>query len=104
MAAVYQATGQPQRALEVYEQALPMRREVGDRAGEATTLNNMALVYQATGQPQRALELYEQALPLMREVGDRAGEASHPQQHGSGVPGDGAAHSERWSCMSKPCR
>jgi Tfp pilus assembly protein PilF len=73
---VYQATGQPQRALQLYEQALPLRREVGDRAGEAATLNNMAGVYQATGQPQRALQLYEQALPLRREVGDRAGEAT----------------------------
>ena len=76
MALVYQATGQPTRALEVYEQALPLMREVGDRAGEATTLNNMALVYRVTGQVRRALEVYEQALPLMREVGDRAGEAT----------------------------
>ena len=76
MALVYRATGQPKRALELYEQALPLRREVGDRAGEATTLNNMAEVYRTTGQPRRALELYEQALPLTREVGDRAGEAT----------------------------
>ena len=76
MALVYRATGQPQRALALYEQALPPTREVGDRAGEATTLSNMAAVYQATGQPQRALELCEQALLLMREVGNRAGEAT----------------------------
>ena len=53
-----------------------MMREVGDRAGEATTLNNMAGVYQGLGQLQRALTLYEQALPIRREVGDRAGEAA----------------------------
>ena len=75
MGEVYQATGQPQRALELIEQALALFQEVGDRTGEATTLNNMAAVYQTTGQPQRALELYEQALPLRREVGDRNGEA-----------------------------
>jgi tetratricopeptide (TPR) repeat protein len=55
---------------------LPLMREVGDRAGEATTLNNIAEVYRTTGQPQRALELFEQVLPLMREVGNRAGEAT----------------------------
>ncbi|MGD9098858.1 MAG: tetratricopeptide repeat protein, partial [Anaerolineae bacterium] len=76
MALVYRATGQPQRALALYQEALPIMREVGDRAGEATTLNNMALVYRATGQPQRALALYQEALPIMREVGDRAGEAT----------------------------
>jgi hypothetical protein len=76
MAGVYRSTGQPQRALALYEEALPLRRAVGDRAGEATTLTNMAAVYDATGQPQRALALYEEALPLRRAVGDRAGEAN----------------------------
>jgi len=51
-------------------------REVGDRAGEGTTLNNLAALYQDSGQPQRALSLYEQALSIMREVGDRAGETT----------------------------
>jgi tetratricopeptide (TPR) repeat protein len=76
MALVYDATGQPQRALELFEQVLPIDREVGDRAGEAATLNNMGEVYRMTGQPQRALELYELALSLMREVGNRAWEAT----------------------------
>jgi tetratricopeptide (TPR) repeat protein len=76
MAGVYSATGQPAQALQLYQQALPIRREVGDRAGEAATLNNMAGVYRATGQPAQALQLYQQALPIMREVGDRAGEAT----------------------------
>ncbi|MEM7134244.1 MAG: tetratricopeptide repeat protein [Chloroflexota bacterium] len=73
---MYDATGKPKEALALYEQALPIMREVGDRAGEATTLNNMALVYDATSKPKEALALYEQALPIMREVGDRAGEAA----------------------------
>ena len=76
MALVYQSTGQPGKALALYEQALPIMREVGDRAGEATTLNNMAGVYQSTGQPGKALVLLEQALPIRQEVGDRAGEAA----------------------------
>ena len=67
--------GEPQRALEYYGQALPIRREVGDRAGEAATLNNIGAVYDGLGEPQRALEYYGQALPILREVGDRAGEA-----------------------------
>jgi len=73
---VYDSIGQPQRALEYYEQALPLRRAVEDRGGEATTLNNLGLVYYNIGQPQRALEYYEQALPLVRAVEDRGGEAT----------------------------
>ena len=43
------ATGGHGRALDYYEQALPIRREVGDRAGEATTLNNIGRVYDGLG-------------------------------------------------------
>jgi tetratricopeptide (TPR) repeat protein len=73
---VYRVTGERRRALEYYEQALPIRRAVGDRAGEAVTLNNIGEVYRVTGEPHRALEYFEQALLIIREVGDRAGEAT----------------------------
>ncbi|MEG4458188.1 CHAT domain-containing tetratricopeptide repeat protein, partial [Microcoleus sp. N9_A1] len=59
-----------------YNQALPIRRSVGDRAGEATTLNNIGAVYDSISQPQEALKYYNQALPIRRSVGDRAGEAT----------------------------
>jgi hypothetical protein len=75
MGGVYDATGQMEKALEKFEQALPIMRVVGDRAGEAVTLNNMGSVYWAPEQMEKALELHQQALPIMREVGDRAGEA-----------------------------
>jgi len=68
--------GDRREGLRLLGEALPIRRAVGDRAGEATTLNNMALVYDATGEPARALALYEEALPIARAVGDRAGEAT----------------------------
>jgi len=48
---------------------------VGDRAGEATTLNNIGSVYSDLGEKQQALDYYQQALPLRRAVGDRASEA-----------------------------
>ncbi|MEZ2230791.1 CHAT domain-containing protein, partial [Microcoleus sp.] len=67
---------QPQEALKYYNQALPIRREVGDRSGEATTLNNIGGVYDTISQPQEALKYYNQVLPIRREVGDRSGEAT----------------------------
>ncbi len=68
--------GEKQKALEYYSQSLPLLRAVGDRGGEATTLNNIGLVYSALGEQQKALEYYSQSLPLKRAVGDRGGEAT----------------------------
>ena len=65
-----------QKALEKYNEALPIRRAVGDRRGEAVTLNNIGVVYGSLGEMQKALEKYNEALPLRRDVGDRNGEAA----------------------------
>ena len=67
--------GLPYEALAFYNQALPICREVGDRAGEAATLTNIGSVYNGLGDRVQALAFYNQALPIRREVGDRAGEA-----------------------------
>ena len=72
---VYHKVGQRDKALEYYQQALPIREEVGDRAGLAVTLNNIGAVYRNLGQRDKALEYYQQALPIYQEVGDRAGES-----------------------------
>ncbi|WP_293095965.1 CHAT domain-containing tetratricopeptide repeat protein [Moorena sp. SIO3I6] len=49
---------------------------MGQRSGEATTLNNIGGVYSALGEKQQALDYYHQSLPLRRAVGDRSGEAA----------------------------
>nr|WP_268887444.1 tetratricopeptide repeat protein [Ktedonobacter robiniae] len=73
---VYNTIGQPQQALALYQQALTIKRKIGNRTGEASTLANMAFSYHAIGQTQRAFALYEQALPLARESGDCRTEAT----------------------------
>jgi len=55
---------------------------VGDRAGEAGTLNNIGTVNAHLGQNQKALEYFSQSLPVLREVGDRFGEATTLQNIG----------------------
>jgi len=52
-----------------------LTRAVGDKAGEATTLNNIGAVYNALGEKQQALEYYYQSLPLIHAVGDKTQEA-----------------------------
>ena len=62
-------TGQYDQALNNFQQALIIVREVGDRTGEGATLNNIGAVYRAQGKYQQALNNYEQALVIAREVG-----------------------------------
>jgi tetratricopeptide (TPR) repeat protein len=80
---IYDDLGEKQKALDYYQQALPLWRAVGAtegtqiaRAGEATTLSNIGAVYDALGEKQKALDYLQQALPIRRAVGDRAGEAN----------------------------
>ncbi len=49
---------------------------MGNRKGEAITLNNIGLLYSDLGEKQKALEYYSQSLPLFRAVGNRRGEAT----------------------------
>ena len=66
---MYQAQGQYDQALSNFQQALVIRREIGNRAGEGATLNNIGAVYRAQGQYDQALSQYRQALVIAREVG-----------------------------------
>ena len=66
--------GQYRSALNYFQQALVIRREVGDRAGEGVTLSNIGGVYGSRGQYDQALESYQQALVIHREMGDGARE------------------------------
>ncbi|MDP9366396.1 MAG: tetratricopeptide repeat protein [Chloroflexota bacterium] len=68
--------GNYKRAKELYEQSLALARELGDRAGEASSLRNLGSVAASLGDYARAKELHEQSLALARELGNRAGEAS----------------------------
>ena len=83
------------RALDYYEQALAIYREVGDQNREATTLNNISGVHHNRGDFAAALDYYEQALPIRREVGDRAGEATALNNIGAVHDSRGAAGGAR---------
>ena len=58
------------RASEYHRQALAVYREVGDRAGIAFALNNLAVQESEQGKLAAAASLYEQGLAIAREVGD----------------------------------
>ncbi len=56
------------------DQALAIRRELKDQAGEGETLFYLGGVYGSAGQYQKAVDYYTQALTVQRAAGDHAGE------------------------------
>lgn len=64
-----------ERAVPLYQQALELARELGDRRGESATLNNWASIEWELGDLPAARAHYEQALALYRQLGNRLGEA-----------------------------
>ncbi|OKH52656.1 CHAT domain-containing protein, partial [Scytonema sp. HK-05] len=65
---VYDDLGQKQKALEFYNQSLPLRRSVGDRSGEAITLGNIGGLYRDINRPTDAISNLEQSLKIILEM------------------------------------
>ncbi len=65
------------------EQALRLRRELQDEAGEAQSLSNLATIYAAQGDETRSLETMERALAIRKRVAPPASIAN--TQHNLGV-------------------
>ena len=70
-------TGKFDTALDYLKQSLAIQREIGDRAGEGTTLNNISQIYDARGDYDTALDYLKQSLAIQREIGDRALEGTN---------------------------
>ena len=67
---VYFLLGEPLKAIEHYEQALKISREIGDRGGEGAHLGNLGAAYADLGKPRKAIDYYQQALGIVREIED----------------------------------
>jgi tetratricopeptide (TPR) repeat protein len=72
----YRLLGQFTRAINLFEQALAIARETGDRANETAGLTSLGLCYYYLGEIPRAIDLFEQVLAIARETGDRASETA----------------------------
>jgi tetratricopeptide (TPR) repeat protein len=53
--------GDYQQAIKYHEQALVIRREIGDRRGEGNDLNNLGAIYEFQEHYEQALDYYQQA-------------------------------------------
>ena len=68
-------TSQFKAALQSWEQALKLYRQIGNRLGEAQSLGNLGLAYDALGQYEKAISFHQQSLDIERQIGNRLGEA-----------------------------
>jgi tetratricopeptide (TPR) repeat protein len=67
----YHHLGEVRKAIEFFEQALPVFREIGDRLGEAGALINLCVAYADLGDGRKAIGFGQQGLTIVREIGDR---------------------------------
>lgn len=61
------------RARVLHEESLALYRELGDKAGMASALNNLGTISQEQGDYIRARRPLEESLALLEELGDRRG-------------------------------
>ena len=73
---VHSVLGEKQTALNYLQQSLAIRQEIGDKAGEGTTLNNISQIFKASGDYGMALYYLRQSLLISQEVDDKTGEGT----------------------------
>ncbi len=61
-------------ALQSWEQALTIYREIKDRLGEGKSLGNLGSAYDSLGDYAKAIDYHQQSLAIAREIKDRLGE------------------------------
>ena len=75
LAMIYKQQYKYVEAGELYEKAINIMREIGDRKGEEIAYGNLGVVFSSLGEYDKAKENLENALTITIETGDRAGEA-----------------------------
>lgn len=65
--------GNRPEALQTFKKALKITKDIEDKAGEGTTLNNISQIYDAQGDYNTALQYLQKSLIIRKEIGDKAG-------------------------------
>ena len=73
---MYLSVGEYEKAREHLEKSLAIKKEIGDRNGEATSHGKLGNVYLSVGEYEKAREHLEKSLAMRKEIGERNGEAS----------------------------
>lgn len=65
------------KSLKAAEKALEIKREIGDREGEAKALQRLGSVYTDMGNTSEAIKCHQRAVKICRETGDSTGEGAN---------------------------
>jgi tetratricopeptide (TPR) repeat protein len=77
LANLHQRLGEWNEALRIHRDlTLPGYQQLGDKANEAVTLNDLSASYHAQGDYETALAYLKQALTIQQQIGDKAGEGA----------------------------
>ena len=60
----------------LYEELLPIQRELKDKKSEGATLNNISQIYKVRGDYDTALHYLSDSLKIMQDIGDKSGECA----------------------------
>jgi tetratricopeptide (TPR) repeat protein len=64
----YNSLGRYEQASRHYQQALPIQREIKERAGEANTLNNLMYLWKARNKPRLAIFYGKQSVNALQSI------------------------------------
>ncbi|NER04791.1 MAG: tetratricopeptide repeat protein, partial [Okeania sp. SIO3C4] len=59
-----------EKAIEAYQQSVAVFRKIGDRQGEAQSLNNLGSAYSSLGEYEKAIEVHQQSLAIGKKIED----------------------------------
>lgn len=76
MASCYAELSKISKTKECREKALEIRREIGDRSGEAGALSGLGDYQLSIGKTQRGKELYEESLQIYCEIKERSSQGA----------------------------
>jgi tetratricopeptide (TPR) repeat protein len=74
---LYAIRGQYTTAIEYYNQAIVIQRDIGDDHGLSKSLSNIGLAYADLGEYHKSIKYHLQALSISRQLGNRVAESNH---------------------------
>jgi CHAT domain-containing protein/Tfp pilus assembly protein PilF len=89
------------QAAEIYEQTLPLWREVKDRVGEAYSLSKLSVVYFNLHDRPRELAALNQALPIWRAMKNHEQEEANALHHLGAIHASKGNMAEALACETK---